>query len=359
MAAIGIIGFPNVGKTTLFNALTGLSAVAAPHPFTTTEPNVGVARVPDPDLERAAEVEQSAKIVFNTIDLSDVPAMAKQGHGGGFGPQYFGRLREMEALAVVLRAFEDDAVPATESGTDAAAQAEELLLELCLADHDVLARRADRLGREVSTDPGKRPAAEAVARAASLVEAGTPLRAETWSPAERAALRDSAPITLKPAVWLVNVGENDPDPAAAVQQVEAAVPGSDVVVAISAKLEEEASRLDPADREELFAGLGLGAGALARFVQAAHRALGLLAFYTVGPKEAHAWTARAGSTMREAAGRIHSDLERGFIRAEVAPLDVVIDDGGWDEAKRLGHVRVEGKDAPIGPGDVIVVRFSV
>jgi len=359
VAAIGIIGFPNVGKTTLFNALTGLAAATAPHPFTTTEPNVGVARVPDPELERAAEVEKSAKIVFNTIDLSDLPAMAKQGHGGGFGPQYFGRLRDMEALAVVLRAFDDAAVPATESGTDPETQAEELLLELCLVDHEVFARRRDRIAREATTDPGKRPAAETVARATSILEGGTPLRAETWSAAERAALRDLAPLTLKPAVWLVNVAEDEPDPPRTARMIEEVVPAGDVVVAVSAKLEEEASRLAPEDRDELFAGLGLGAGALARFVQAAHHALGLLAFYTVGPKEAHAWTVRAGATVREAAGRIHSDLERGFIRAEVAPLDVVIENGGWDETKRRGHVRVEGKDHPISPGDVIVVRFSV
>ncbi len=359
MPTIGIVGFPNTGKTTLFNALTGLEAPTAVHPFVTTEPNVGVARVRDAALERAAEVEGSKKTVHATLDLLDLPAMARQGAGGGLGARFLGRLREMEALAVVLRAFGDEAVPAAESGIDPAAQAEELGLELALADAEVFERRREKVAKEATADPAKRPAAAAIARAADLLASGTPLRTEAWGPEERDAFRDLAPLTLKPVVWVVNVAEDEPEPAKLADAVAAAVPPGDTVVALSARIEEEGARLDPADRAELFEGLGLGEGALATMVRAAYTALGLLSFYTLGPKEAHAWTLRRGATARQAAGRIHSDLERGFIRAEVAGVHEVIAAGGWDAAKAAGVVRVEGRDYVVRDDDVILVRFSV
>jgi GTP-binding protein YchF len=359
VARIGIVGFPNVGKTTLFNALTGLEAPTATHPFSTTEPNVGVAQVPDSDLDEAARVEQSAKLVHATLELLDLPAMAKPGHGGGFGAQFLGRLRDMETLAVVLRAFEDDSVPSDESGTDPLAQAQELLLELALADFDVFERRRDKIVKEATADTGKRSAAEAITRATTLLEQGTQLRTEQWERDQLSAFRDLAPLTLKPAVWVVNVEEDAGEVDGLVRELEALVPAGDTVVVVSAKLEEEGTRLSPEDRRELFEGLGLGEGALAKVVRAAYAAMNLISFYTLGPKEAHAWTVRKGTKAQEAAGKIHSDLERGFIRAEVAPISVVTADGGWDGCKKAGHIRVEGKDYPVAEGDVIVVRFSV
>jgi len=357
VARLALIGLPNVGKTTLFNALTGLQAPTAPHPFSTTEPNVGVARISDDRLERAAEVERSAKVVHATLDLLDLPAMSPG--GTSFAAQFIGRLREMDAVVSVLRAFEDEAVPDAESGVDPATQAETLLLELVLADAEVFARRAEKAAKEATADPSKRPAAAAIARGAEMLAAGRPLRAATWEETDLAAFRDLAPVTLKPSVWVVNAGEDEAAPDDLRAAVESVVPDDDVVVVVSARLEEEASRLDPGDREELYEGLGLGEGALARMVQATYRALGLLSFFTVGPKESHAWTVRAGASAREAAGKIHSDLERGFIRAEVAPIETVIESGGWDAAKAASRVRLEGKDYQVVEGDVIVVRFSV
>ncbi len=359
MPTIGILGYPNVGKTTLFNALSGLEALTAAHPYSTTEPNVGVAAVPDDHLDRAAEVEGSKKLVHATLDLLDLPAMAKPGAGGGLGAKFLARLREMEALAVVLRSFDDPAVPADESGVDPAGQAEELGLELALADAEVFGRRKDKIVKEATADPSKRPAADAVAKAAAMLEDGRQLREASWSVEELASFRDLAPLTLKPVVWVVNVAEDATDADAQAAAVAAAVPAGDLVVTMSARLEEEGARLDPAERAELFEGLGLGEGALATMVRAAYEALGLQSFYTLGPKEAHAWTVRRGASAREAAAKIHTDLARGFIRAEVAGIQEVIAAGGWDAAKAAGVVSVEGRDYVVQDDDVILVRFSV
>ncbi|HSM02266.1 MAG TPA: redox-regulated ATPase YchF [Acidimicrobiia bacterium] len=357
MARLSLIGLPNVGKTTLFNALTGLDAPTAAHPFSTIEPNIGVARIPDERLEQAAEAEGSAKVVHATLDLLDLPAVSPG--SASFSAQFLGRLREMDALAAVVRAFEDEAVPDAESGTDPVAQAEVLLLDLVLADSEVFERRAAKAAKEATGDQSKRAPAAAIARAAELLAAGTPLRSASWDDAELAAFRDLAPVTLKPCVWVINVGEDESDPDRLQAAVEAVVPDGDAVVVVSAALEAEAARVDPADRDELYEGLGLGEGALARMVHATYEALGLLSFFTVGPKEAHAWTVRSGAPAREAAGKIHSDLERGFIRAEVTSIETVIEAGGWDAAKAAGKVRLEGKEYPVAEGDVIVVRFSV
>jgi GTP-binding protein YchF len=354
VSRVGILGLPNVGKTTLFNALTGLSAPTAPHPFSTTEPNVGVARVPDDRLDTAAALESSAKVVHASLELIDVPAVKS---GGGFGAQYLGRLRETEAVAVVLRAFESPDMP--DEDADPVDQAETILLELALADHEVFARRAEKVAKEATADASKRRAAEGFTLAAAMLSEGQALRTAQWSDESLAAFRDLAPLTWKPAVWVVNVGEDSSDSSALVDAVTAVVPEGDVVVVLSAELEEEAARLDPSDRAELMAGLGLGEGALARVVRATYDALGLISFFTLGPKESRAWTVRRGAHAPEAAGKIHSDLERGFIRAEVAPIEEVISAGGFDAAKASGVTRVEGKDYLVQEGDVILVRFSV
>lgn len=355
MARLGLLGFANVGKTTLFNALTGLSAATATHPFSTREPDVGVARIPDRRLEEAALVEGSAKVVPATLDLLDLPALAKGGVGL-VGP-FLGRLREMDALIVVLRAFSDGAVPDDESGRDPVVQAEEITLDLTVADLEVFERKAERLAKEAAAEPGKRRQAEAVAAATRLLGAGTPLRAHNWSEEERLAFRDMAPLTLKPTVWVINADENETPPSMA--GVEAVVPAGDTVVAVSAKIEEEGSRLPAEERAEVLAALGLGEGALATMVRAIYATLGLISFFTIGPKEAHAWTVEAGASAPRAAGKIHSDLERGFIRAEVATIGEVIEAGGWEAAKKAGHMRVEGKGYVVKEGDVLLVRFSV
>lgn len=356
MPRLGIFGRANVGKTTLFNALTGLDAPTAPHPYSTTELNLGVARIPDERLTAAAAFEGSDKVTPATLELVDVPM--SPGAAGGLPAEALGRLREMEALVAVVRSFADDGVPSDESGLDPVAQTEELILEMALADGEVLERRGERAAKEATADSSRQPAAEAIALAAARAGDGIPLRAHEWSDAERDAMRDLAPLSLKPTVWVVNVSEEDHDPAVA-EQMAAVVPAGDTIAVLSAKLEEEAAHLDPEDRVELFEGLGLGEGALVKVVAAAYEAMGLITFFTLGPKEARAWSVRRGSTVRAAAGKVHSDLERGFIRADVAPIGTVVEHGGWAAAKKAGVVRLEGKEYIVEPDDVIEVRFSV
>ncbi len=356
MAFVGIVGLPNVGKTTLFNALTGLAAPTAPYAYSTVEPNVGVASVPDEKLERLAELEAAPKVVHAALELVDAPAL---GGTTDIGAKFLGRLREMEALVVVLRAFDEEAVASAESGLDPVEQAESLLLALALTDGEVFGRKAERSVKEAAADASHKAAAKAIASGLALLEEGKALRQGVWDLQQLAAFSDLAPLTLKPVVWVVNVNEDEPDAAALVGAVAGIVPDGDRVVSLSAEIEEEASRLDAGERAELLEGLGLGEGALTRVVHATYEVLDLVTFYTVGPKEAHARTVPSGTRAREAAGKVHSDMERGFIRAEIAAVGDVIRAGGWDGAKAAGAVRVEGKDYLVTDGDVMFVRFSV
>lgn len=352
MARVGLFGFANSGKTTLFNALTGLTAATAPHPFTTSSPNVGVGRVADSRLQEAAVLEGSAKVTHPSLELVDLPALG----GGG---EAMSRLREADALTAVVQAHSlrwDSGAP-----PDPAAEAEELLLELCLADHEVFRRRAPRLAKEATANPELKPAARAVEEAAALLSDGVLLRNREWNESGMKAFRDMSPVTLTPCVWVVNVDENS---ASAERdglrsRVEAAVPEGDVVVILSARLEEEVARLGAEEREELYEGLGLGAGAPDAIMSAVYRALGLITFYTLGPKESRAWALPAGSSALQAAAKVHSDLARGFIRAEVCALDDVLGAGGWDAAKAAGLLRVEGKTYRVADGDALMIRFSV
>lgn len=354
MARVGLFGFPNAGKTALFNALTGLAAAVAPHPFTTVSPNVGVGRVADSRLEEAAVLEKSAKVTHPALELADLPAL-----GGGGGGEAMSRLREAEALAAVVQAHSlrwDTGAP-----PDPAAQAEELLLELCLADHQVFQRRAPRLAKEASANPELRPAAGAVEEGAALLAEGSLLRSRSWSETQMKVFRDMSPVTLTPCVWVVNA-EEDMSPSdldGLRDRVAAVVPEGDAVLALSARLEEEVSRMEPEERRDLYEGLGLGEGAPQAVMSAVYRALNLLTFYTLGPKECRAWTLPAGSAALDAAAKIHSDFARGFIRAEACPLDEVIAAGGWDAAKAAGVIRVEGKTYPVADGDALTIRFSV
>ncbi|MGH9152597.1 MAG: redox-regulated ATPase YchF [Acidimicrobiales bacterium] len=358
MERLGIVGLPNAGKSALFNALTGASAVVAPHPFSTTETNVGVAQVADSRLDRLSAMSRSRKTVRATVELVDVAGLtAGSSTGEGMGNRFLAGIRETDAVCLVLRAFEDEAVP---GGTDPVEDLEVLELELVLADAATVEALVGRRRKAAKSDPAARREVAALEAAAGVLEAGTPLYRASLPADALAALKPAFLLTAKPVVAVVNVGEDDvADLDAVVKPVADALGAHADVLGVCVQLEAEAARLDRAERAELLEGLGLGEGALARVASAAYHLLGRRTFFTTGDKESRAWTFRAGAHAPECAGVIHSDLQRGFIRAEVIRWDELLELGSWNAAKEAGRLRVEGKDYEVLDGDVLEIRFNV
>jgi GTP-binding protein YchF len=360
MKDVGIVGLPQSGKTTLFNALT---RAGAPAGGAAGKASVAAVPVPDPRVDVLAELERSRKRVFvqaRFVDVAGLSAggsgLAAQGLGGPGGsslaPRHLGALREADALAMVLAAWD-------ESGSDPAEAAAELILELTVADLESIAGGADKAAKKAKAGV-KDAALEAsvLARARDLLDQGTPLRAADWEPEEARVLRNFAPLTLKPALAVLNLAEADAAKAAE-RAAEAEAKLGLPTVAVAAALEAEAAELPPEDAADLLAGYGIERGGLDQVVGAAWRLLDLLTFLTTGEDETRAWEVRRGATAPEAAGRIHSDLQRGFIRAEVIPYEDVVAAGGWDAARSQGLLRTESRSYVVQEGDVLHVRFNV
>jgi ribosome-binding ATPase len=356
MEHLGLVGLPNAGKTSLFNALTGANALVAAHPFSTTETTTGIARVPDERLEKLADMSDSRKVVPAGVEFVDIAALAKGASTGeGLGNRFLGSLREMDALVYVLRAFEDDSVmTATGGDPDPAEDLATLEFELVLADLGAVEGRIHRQGKAARGDKSILPEIAALERAKGFLDEGTPLYRAALSADERDLLKPSFLLTTKPFLTVVNLGEDQLDDAA-----KLAGPFGDDALAVCVQLEAEAARLDPEERSELLEGLGLGDGVVPRVARAAYHLLGRRTFLTTGPDESRAWTFRAGARAPECAGVIHSDLQRGFIRAEVIRWDDLLAIGSWPKAKELGKLRVEGKDYEVADGDVLEIRFNV
>jgi GTP-binding protein YchF len=349
---LGLVGLPNSGKSSLFNALTGAATVVASHPFSTTETSVGIASVPDERVELLGEMSRSKKLVHATFEVVDIAALVKGASSGeGLGNRFLGSLRDCDAILYVLRAFAD---PAVTGDDDPEAALETLELELVLADLASVEGRVDRQRRAARADKSLAAEVAALERASAVLGDGVPLYRSDLSDAERAALGPVFLLTNKPVLVVVNIGEDQVDDA----DVIAARFGADAI-AVCLQLEAEAAALDPAARAELLEGLGLGAGVVPRVARAAYHCLGRRTFLTTGDKETRAWTFRAGARAPECAGVIHSDLQRGFIRAEVVPWRELLDIGSWAKAKELGRIRVEGKDYEVADGDVLEIRFNV
>ncbi|HET7486768.1 MAG TPA: redox-regulated ATPase YchF [Acidimicrobiales bacterium] len=361
MERLGIVGLPNAGKSALFNALTGGSALVASHPFSTTETNVGVAHVHDDRLLKLSAMSKSRKTVPATVEFVDVAGLtAGSSTGEGMGNRFLAGIRQTDALCLVLRAFEDDAVV---GGHDPQEDLEVLELELVLADGSAVENLVGRRRKAAKNDPGTAVEVAALEAAGAILQAGTPLyRAgpPQLTAEHRTALRQFELLTDKPVLAVVNLGEDQlADPDAAVKPVADALAGAGEVLGVCVQLEAEAARLDDAERAELLEGLGLGEGALARVSRSAYHLLGRRTFLTTGDKESRAWTFRAGAHAPECAGVIHSDLQRGFIRAEVIRWDELLQLGSWHAAKEAGRLRVEGKDYEVQDGDVLEIRFNV
>jgi GTP-binding protein YchF len=344
---VGIVGLPLSGKTTLFNALT---RVGAPTGGAAGKANVAAVPVPDQRVDVLADLERSRKRVFVQVRFVDVAALAAGGRGAGLSAQGLGALREVDALAMVLAAF---------GGTDPVEAAADLNLELTVADLDSIAGGADKAAKRAKAGvKGAALEADTLAKARDLLDAGTPLRAATWEPEEEKVLRNFSPLTLKPVLAVVNLGEDQV--AEAAERAAAAERALGVpVVAVPAALEAEAAELEPAEAAEFLAEYGVERGGLDQVVGAAWRLLDLQTFFTTGEDETRAWEVRRGATAPEAAGRIHSDLERGFIRAEVIAYDDLVAAGGWDAARSKGLLRTEGRSYVVQEGDCLHIRFHV
>src|SRR2546429_5200082 len=356
MEHLGLVGLPNSGKSSLFNALTGANAVVAPHPFSTTETTTGIAHVPDERLWKLAETAESRKVVPAGVEFVDIAALAKGASTGeGLGNRFLGSLREMDALVYVLRAFEDQSVMTATGGdpepTDDLATLE---FELVLADLAAIQGRLHRQQKAAKGDKSLLGEIAALEKAQGYLDEGTPLYRAALTPDERELLKQSFLLTTKAILTVVNIGEDQLDDAA-----KLAAPFGDDALAVCVQLEAEAARLDDAERAELIAGLGLGEGVVPRVAHAAYHLLGRRTFLTTGDKESRAWTFRAGARAPECAGVIHSDLQRGFIRAEVIRWDELLELGSWNKAKDVGKLRVEGKDYEVIDGDVLEIRFNV
>jgi GTP-binding protein YchF len=355
MKDVGVVGLPQSGKTTLFNALT---RAGVPAGGAAGKASVAAVPVPDPRVEVLADLERSRKRVFVQARFVDVAGLSVGGAGGGLAAQGLGALREADALAMVLAAWDAGRSPGG-GGRDPVEAAAELTLELTVADLESVAGGAEKAAKKARAGvPDAALEAGVLARARDLLDQGTPLRAADWEPEEARVLRNFAPLTLKPALAVLNLAEGEAAAAAArAAEVEAKL--GLPTVAVAAALEAEAAELAPGDAAALLAGYGIERGGLDQVVGAAWRLLELLTFLTTGEDETRAWEVRRGATAPEAAGRIHSDLQRGFIRAEVIGYDDLVAAGGWDAARSKGLLRTESKSYLVREGDVLHIRFNV
>ncbi len=359
----GIVGLPNVGKSTLFNALTQTAAAeAANYPFCTIEPNVGEVPVPDERLETLAKIAKSAQIIPTRLTFVDIAGLVKgASKGEGLGNQFLAHIREVDAVAYVLRCFEDSDVTHVEGRIDPLSDAETVETELMLADLESLERRIEPLQKRIrGQDKEAKKTLELVERALGQLREGKPARAVPLADDEQAAFKALNLLTAKPVLYVCNVDEasaatgNDLS-----RQVEekAKAEGAEVVV-ISAKIEAELAQLAPAERAEYLADLGLAEPGLNRLISAGYKLLGLITYFTAGPKEARAWTVPAGTRAPKAAGIIHTDFEAGFIRAETIAYDDYVACNGEAGARDAGKMRLEGKDYVVHDGDVMHFRFA-
>ena len=363
---LGIVGLPNVGKSTLFNSITKAGAESANYPFCTIDPNVGVVAVPDERLDKLAALYNSEKITPAVIEFVDIAGLVKgASKGEGLGNQFLANIRECDAIVHVVRCFEDSNVIHVEGSVDPIRDIETINLELIFSDLEMLEKRIGRTAKLAMNDKEAKKELAVLNRIKERLEAGKPARGtELEDEDEEAFVASLFLLTWKPVIFAANVGEGDlADDGASNPHVQAvreyAKDSGSGVFVISARIEEEISELDDDEKAEYLETLGLKESGLDKLIKASYDLLGLMSFLTAGEKETRAWTIKKGTKAPQAAGKIHSDFERGFIRAEVINYQELLDCGSLSAAKEKGLVRLEGKEYVVQDGDTILFRFNV
>lgn len=361
---LGIVGLPNVGKSTLFNAITSAGAESANYPFCTIEPNVGVVEVPDKRLDFLAKMSNSGKTVPAVIEFFDIAGLVKgASKGEGLGNKFLSHIREVESVVHVVRCFEDENVIHVESSVDPQRDIEIIELELVLADLEVMSKRLERLTKLVKNDKSLQSELELVTKIVAALENEQQARFLEYTDEELKLLKTFNLITAKPVLYVANVDEDyimDPSSNKFVDVVKnhAAKDNSEVIT-VCGKIEEEISVLEEDEKKEFLHELGLEESGLDKLIRSSYSLLGLISYFTTGPMESRAWTIVKGTKAPQAAGKIHSDIERGFIRAEVTSYNDLIECGTLQAAKEKGLMRLEGKEYIMEDGDTVLFRFNV
>ncbi len=363
---LGVVGLPNVGKSTLFNAITKAGAQSENYPFCTIEPNIGVVDVPDKRLDVLAQMYDPDKITPTHVDFVDIAGLVRGANKGeGLGNKFLSHIREVDAIVHVVRCFVDENVTHVDGDVDAIRDMETVNLELIFADLDTVEKRKDRASKLIKTgDKQYKAEVEVLEIIQKALEAGLPARAADLNDEQQLIMKSLFLLSSKPVIYAANISEEevgaseDSLPLVAAVKTAAKAEGAGVLV-ICAKLEEELSSLEPAEKNEYLKELGLDSSGLDRLIVTCYDLLGLMSFLTAGKKEVRAWTIKKGTKAPQAAGTIHTDFERGFIRAEIVSYNDLIESGSMAVAKQKGLVRLEGKDYVFQDGDVVLFRFNV